>query len=52
MPTVELIEELLEAVAEVAGASVVEDPETDPGAAVVALPTDEAEFAAPPSVEP
>lgn len=51
MPTIELTEELLEAVAEIAGASSVEDAETDPGA-IVALPTDEAEFAAPPSLEP
>jgi hypothetical protein len=52
MPTIELTEELLEAFAEIAAGSVVEDPETDPAAAIAALPTDEAEFAAPPSVEP
>ena len=52
MATIELTEELLEAVAEIAGASIVLDPATDPGAALVALPSDDAEFAAPPSVEP
>lgn len=48
---IEITEELLEAVAEIVGASTVEDPETEAGAAGP-LPTDEAEFSAPPSVEP
>jgi hypothetical protein len=51
--TIALTEELLDAVADIAGGSVVEDPETEAVAAAVAvaLPSDEAEFAAPPSAE-
>jgi hypothetical protein len=52
MLMIEITEELLEAVAAIAGAGTVEDPETEAGAAAGPLPTDAAEFSAPPSVEP